>query len=511
MADIQSLRLATILFAFTALYGNANTPTAQVIEHLKQSFNTTKNAILNHKKIALATSICAGIAYYTLTNAPQKPLHWDWNSVVCLPQFPQDFLFGAATSAQQVEGNNDNNNWSVWEKKPDKKTGKQRVEEPAGIACNQWNVYKKDIKLLNDIGANAYRFSVEWSTIEPQEGIFDQDAINHYKNVCKTLVAQNIKPCITLHHYTDPIWFVKKGGFEKKENIDYFVRFAQKVFEELHESTHIWFTFNSPDGYASRGWLIGNAPPGKKNIALMAEVYKNILEAHVRTYRTIKETPHGTQAQIGILKNMHQIDPWNAWNPLDVIASKFATKITDSCFFDFFTQGIFTSYIPFKVNVTHTNEQAIGALDFVGINYYSHRYMKNFELIPHPDEPKTDNENYTVYPEGLYRAIEEVSDSMAKPLNIPMYVTENGIATENEELREEFLKKYLCALSHAINDGHDVRGYIHWSLLDNYEWGTYKKKYGLYNVDRATQERTLKPGSIHYKEIIEEHNRNSTD
>jgi beta-glucosidase len=322
--------------------------------------------------------------------------------------------------------------------------------------------------------------------------------------VCKSLLRQGIKPCITLHHYTDPIWFAQKGGFEKKENINDFVVYTQKVFEELHDVTHIWFTFNSPDGYASRGWLVGSAPPGKKSVALMTEVYKNILEAHVQTYHALKATPHGKTSTIGILKNMHQIDPWRRWNPIDIIASKLATNITDTCFFDFFTKGTFKTYIPFKVKVSHTNTNAVGALDFIGINYYSHRYMKNFSLIQDPQEPRTDNESYTVYPEGLYRAVEKVSLAVAKPLNIPMYITENGIATENEELRDEFLKKYLCALSHAINDGHDVRGYIHWSLLDNYEWGSYKKKYGLYNVDRVTQKRTLKPGSRYYKEVIKQ-------
>jgi len=432
-----------------------------------------------------------------------KVLRWDWKKIKLEVHFPKHFLWGVATSAHQVEGHCDNNTWHEWEQSVDEH-GKKRVEQTAGIACDQWNRYKEDIKLAKELGINTYRFSIEWSKVEPEEGTFDLEAIKHYQNICEELIKNNIKPCVTLHHYVDPIWFAKKGGFEQEENVYYFVRFAKKMFEHLHNQVYIWFTFNAVDSYVIKGWFIGQSPPGKKDIALMTSVYKNVLQAHVHLYREIKETEEGKSAHIGIIKNIHQVDPWCLLNPLDLLGSLLIKKYIDTCFFTFFKTGIFTIYIPFKVNMSYRNHDAIGALDLIGINYFSHHYIKNGKIKVNPDEPSTDNPHYTVYPEGLYRAVKEVSNMLAKPLHIPMYITENGIATTNEDLRDIFLKQNVYALSKAIQDGYDVRGYIYWSLLDCYEWGTYGKKYGLYKVDFKTQERSLKKGSHYYIDVIKQ-------
>lgn len=194
-----------------------------------------------------------------------------------------------------------------------------------------------------------------------------------------------------------------------------------------------------------------------------------------------------------------------------------ASKIVDTPFFEYFTTGTFKIYIPFKVNINHHNSDAIGALDFVGINYYSHGCMKNFKVTTHEGELTTDNDRYTLYAEGLYRTIKEMSEKLARPLNKPIYITENGIATDEtatnlnpgngKASRTEFLQKYLFTLSKAVSDGYDVRGYMYWSFMDNYEWGTYSKKYGLFEVnfdqDSPTYlERTFKPSGQFYLDTI---------
>jgi beta-glucosidase len=232
--------------------------------------------------------------------APEAGNTWDWRHAdwstikTAEATFPQaDFLWGAATSAHQAEGNCTNNTWSRWE-------AEGHCEEPSGTACDHWNRYKEDIQLLKKAGLNAYRFSIEWSKIEPREGEFDEAALKHYEDVCDELVKNDIRPCVTLHHYTDPLWFADKGGFEKESNIHYFVEFCEKVIDRLHGKVHLWFTFNSPCGYAAKGYLIGATPPAKKDMALMAEVYKNLLEAHVQVYRTLKPRYH-TGVKIGIL------------------------------------------------------------------------------------------------------------------------------------------------------------------------------------------------------------------
>lgn len=428
---------------------------------------------------------------------------FDWPAIDATEtSFPKDFLWGAGTSAQQVEGNCTNNTWYQAEQ-----DGK--FPESAGIACDHWNRYKEDIQLLKKAGLNTYRFSVEWSKIEPSEGEFDEAALQHYQDVVDELVRNNIKPCITLHHYTDPIWFADKGGFEKPENIQDFVRFGQMVINRLQpHGVHLWFTFNSPDGYAARGWQQGSQPPFKKNMALMAEVYKNVLETHVQLYHSIKAV-HGETIKIGILKNILQLDPYNYYNPLDHLGCKIATDLTDTGFFSFFTTGRFVVKIPFTqlpclANCTHSNPDAIGAMDFIGLNYYSHMYMSNFKTTHSADEEITQNQNYTVYPEGLYRALTTINEKIIVPLkkltpsiDIPVYVTENGIATDDDAQRDRFLKSYLASISRAMHDGVPVKGYIHWSLLDNYEWGNYSKHYGIYAVNRETQERTFKPGAAY--------------
>ena len=434
------------------------------------------------------------------------------------PIFPQRFPLGVGTSALQVEGNCTNNSWSAWEKKHRKEQtvdheGNRIIEEYAGSACNQWNEeqMKKDVLLIKQAGFGAYRFSVEWSKIEPEEDIFDSSALDHYEKLCQELVHNGIKPVITLHHYTEPLWFAQKDGFERKENITYYVRFCTKVFERLHPYVHLWLTFNSPAAYALNSYFRGTRPPGKKSMQLSMEVLYNMLCAHVDTYHALKKLDGGGSSKIGILHNIFHLDPWNPYNPLDKIACAMGNMITNTCIYKFFSTGIFHVWIPGKVYVISEEDiLARHSLDFIGLNYYSHAYMRWFKPTPAPNEIATDNPQYTIYAEGLYRACAELTHNIIKPLkqktgkDIPLYITENGIGTTDDAKRDIFLKRTLYALSESCKD-FNVKGYIHWSLMDNYEWGTYRKKYGVYEVDFKTQERTLKKGSRHFIDVVRHH------
>ena len=428
-------------------------------------------------------SIQRPIAITAPTVLKDEPLSWDWKSIdTAQLAFPPDFLWGVATSAHQTEGNCTNNDWAAWEK--------QQNITLTGNACNHWNTYKKDIQLIKQNRFNSYRFSIEWSKVQPKKDQFDETALKHYEEVCKELIKQGIKPIITLHHYTNPIWFSEMGGFEKAKNIIYFVNYCTKVFERLNKYAHLWLTFNSPTSFVARAYHKKLAPPAKENMQLMQEVLKNMLDAHVQVYHALKQLPNGTKAQIGICHNIYQIEPKKFW---DKTGANIAHKLFDENIYQFFKTGNFNVSVPFKVSLKHHNPKAKGALDFVGLNYYSHGLMTNFDVAAHPGELRTQQEMYTIYPEGLYRAIQEVSTEFAKPLNIPIYITENGIATDNEQHRELFFKRYLYALSYAINTGCPVKGYITWSLLDNYEWGSYDMHYGIYAVNFKTQERGKKP------------------
>jgi beta-glucosidase len=505
----------------------------------------------NENKIAL-TSVAsmAAIGYILYKTVPSfiktwhqtknqehfNAIHWDWNTINTdtindqpiagffkqhalnlanhsenrTPEHNQ-WLWGTATSAHQVEGDCTNNQWYLFENK----VMENKVIEPAGRGCQSPKNEDVDIALMKELGTNCHRFSIEWSKIYPQEGIIDQQELLRYENFCKKLVANGIKPVITLYHYTEPIWFYQKGGFEESKNNRHFVDFCCTVIERLNPYVYLWLTFNSPEGVAAQGWLTATKPPAKKNMKLMVQVLHNLLEAHVAVYRAAKLLPGCQNSRIGMLKNIMQLDPWDVTNPLDQFGCGLGNYLVNDSIYNYFKTGTFEVKLPFRwlpimVNYNQTNEYIKNGgtcLDFIGLNYYCHNYMSKFKTFREPNqaiEIHTNNDKYTIYGEGLYRAIEELSNKVAKPFNIPIYITENGIGTDNDDHRVLHNQRYLYALARAIEDGHDVRGYIHWSLMDNYEWGQYSKHYGLIAVNRDTMERIKKPSAWYYEKIMKE-------
>jgi len=362
---------------------------------------------------------------------------------------------------------------------------------------------------MKDLGVSAYRFSFEWSKIEPEEGKFDQSAIQHYHDVIDALLRNNITPWVTLHHFTNPLWFHQKGDFEKRENIDYLVKFSVRMFNEFSSKVKYWNTINEPSVFVHHGWFTKMFPPGKEEAALVAEVLANVLEAHVRMYHTLKALPNGKEAQIGVVINIPQFDPWRPWYPLDVFVCDVIDHVFNGVVMHFFKTGVY-NFRFFLVNVQRTIPDAVNSNDFVGLNYYSHFHLKfEFNLtLPvkfthQPNSLMTDFA-YPVYPEGLYRAIQRISE-----LGLPVYITENGIPDEFDDRRHFFLRRYLYALSKAVKDGYPVKGYFYWSLLDNFEWGEgYLMRFGLYEVDFETQKRTLRDGSKYFQKVVQKFSQN---
>jgi beta-glucosidase len=443
------------------------------------------------------------IFYFQVTR-PQ--LQWDWTKIdTGKISFPKDFIWGVATAAHQVEGNNTRNQWYLWEREVDS-AGNPRVArgQKAGIACDHYNLYPEDIKLMKELGVKSYRLSVEWSRIEVREGVFDPHAIRHYQDMCDSLIANGIEPMITLHHFTNPIWFENKGAFEKAENVSDFTRFAEVMYIALRNRVKWWCTINEPAVYVVGGYFMGDMPPGKKDPQLAAVVLRNILEAHVQAYWKIKNQPNGDQEMVGLVKNMTQMDPYNKWNLGDWAFANLIDGVFNETTLNFIKTGKYRFHMPTMARLNDRNKLARGSLDFIGLNYYSHyNYQFSFDLDKAftakllPGEIKTDMD-YASYPEGLYRAIKTVSR-----LDVPIIITENGIADENDDQRAKFISQYLYSVSRAIAEGYDIRGYYYWTLMDNFEWSLgYDMKFGLYSVDMETQRRTLKEGAKRYQEII---------
>ena len=418
-------------------------------------------------------------------------------------------MWGTATAAHQVEGNNTNNNWYAWEHQKDS-NGKSRIHnnDKSGIAANHWNLYRDDISLMNDLGVGYYRFSVEWSKIEPENGIINEKALEHYRDVCIALIDSGLTPVITLHHFSHPIWFEELGAFEKEENIEYYIRFSELVFNKLSDIVPIWCTINEPAVYVTQGYFNGVFPPGKKDPLLAGYVMRNLLNAHVQVYQRLKSLPNGENVQIGLVKNITQLDPLRRWHILDWYFSGILNDVFTNSTLNLFTKGEFDFYLPAMANISYENYDAINSLDFIGLNYYSRWHVKGqlnlaepftFEL--RPQDIQTDMP-YAIYPEGFYKAVKTIAK-----LNVPIIITENGIADDKDDRRSLFIKRYLYALFKTIEEGYDIQGYFYWSLMDNFEWAEgYMMKFGLYDVDFNTQKRTLRSGSQSFVDIVNQQN-----
>lgn len=447
-----------------------------------------------------------------------KELRWDWDNIEInakeiaetIHDKNKNFYWGSSSSAYQVEGHSYNNQWYLWEQLD----GTIDNEDKAGVACDNFNKYKQDIQLMKNIGMKMHRFSIEWSKIQPtsQKGLYDKDILKHYHNEIDYLKSKGIEPMITLHHFTEPIWFSKLGGFELYDNIKYFNRFAYDMWNEFNGKVKYFATFNEPLIYGGAGWMDGVFPPGKKDPETCLFVLKHILISHTKLYRKIKSSLNGNDTMIGIVKNIHQFDPYTETNIIQRVLARIMNKVYTHSFMNYFLTGRYELNVPFMAKMNYTNPLGKNANDFMGMNYYSHFHVegqfnikKPFKLVVKPEYKHLQTGmDYTVYAEGFYRGLKYMSK-----FNKPIIVTENGMADKNDQsLRELYIKRYLYALAKAVDEGVHVIGYNFWSIIDNFEWNKgFSPRFGLYHVDYETQERTLKKGSVFYVNVINEFNK----
>jgi len=435
--------------------------------------------------------------------------YWKWQNINLYNiQFPSSFEWGLTSLSYEVEGYSKSSTWYAWENHTSNYNNNTPFTKTrSGNACAFVQNYKNDIQLMKEMGITTYCFSIDWSRVEPEQGHFDETVLQYYQDFCDELNKNGIHVTVILKDYCDPLWWGYLGGFEYEKNIYLFERYCLKIYQLLNTRVDRWITFWAPENYALLGYLIGSTPPGIRNLHRAATVLKNEFESHVRVYQAIKSTPSGATSQIGIIKHIHTLEPWHLW---DHPSCYIANMLTNNSFYNFFTTGTFNIKVPLPGKagawVKHTNAYAAKSLDFIGINYHSHGYVKNItKHISNPSELPTDVNGITVYPEGLYLAIKDVSDNLAKKLNIPMIITQNGIATHDENIRDLFIKRHLYALYKAKEDGYHVTGYYYYSFLDGFSWGSYDTQFGLVSVDRATMERTLKPGARYYTDTIKKH------
>ena len=406
-------------------------------------------------------------------------------------KFPKNFLWGASTSAYQVEGGIVND-WSEWEKKNVEQLSKkakhywqewQQKKFPemfeqknyiCGKANNSYEMVNNDIECIKDLSLNAYRFGIEWARIEPKNNEFNMKEIEHYKKFLQKLKDNNIKSVVTLWHWTNPIWIAEIGGWENKKTVKYFIRYTKLIVNELGNLVDYWITLNEPLMHIGHGYIDGKFPPNKKRDLIgTIKVFNNFVKAHKKSYEIIHDK--FPKAQVSIAMTTGYVEPAHKWNLIEVLIAKMGHYFRN----DWYLNKIKNYF------------------DYIGVNYYHHDRMVWYPPFKKNLNEKINDRGWEIYPEGIYHVLKNY-----KKFNKPIIIIENGTADQEDSHRAKFILDHLKYINKAIKEGVDVRGYFYWSLLDNFEWAEgFWPKFGLYAVDRKTFERTARPSAKMYAEI----------
>ena len=404
--------------------------------------------------------------------------------------FPAGFLWGAATAAHQVEGDNRASDWWQYEERG-------RLPHRSGDACRHYRLFERDFDLAKRLGHNAHRFSIEWSRVEPVQGSWNADALDHYRDVVRALRARGLEPVVTLHHFTNPAWFLRRGGWTRHDAVGLFAQYVERVARAIGGSVQYWLTINEPTVYVAEGYVLGEWPPCLTGAWLKgARAFRHLARAHVAAYRIL----HASRADaiVGFAHSAPVVQPCDPARWRD----RFAARMRDTAL----------NRVFFRLIRARRDSRAHGPIDFVAINYYTRQVVRGGrfgrDMVFGRDcrQPHHGNDGprsalgWEVYPSGFLATLERFSR-----YRLPIIVTENGMATDDDEQRREFIHRHLAALGQAVERGIDVRGYFHWTLIDNFEWahGT-TKRFGLAAVDASTQERIVKPSALDFERVCRE-------
>lgn len=413
--------------------------------------------------------------------------------------FPPDFTFGVATSAYQVEGGIEND-WSVWER-----AGKLKEKDArCGRASGHWERFFDDIPLITGIGATAYRLSIEWARVEPKRGQWDDAALAGYRLRLEALVKAGIRPVVTLHHFTHPQWFHDETPWHEPSSIASWTRYALKCAELLEGLDVAVTTINEPEVFLLGGYLTGQMPPGiadgKKAFAMLA----NLVRAHVIARNAIIDRSKGRPVTIGVAQNVMVFEAKRKWHPLDHALARLAESNYNHAFLEALTTGQLRVQMPGVTAGKETIDGAARSMEFTGMNYYTRTHLKfittppfvNFEFVDRHRRGLTDI-GWEYYPEGFGWLLRQM-----KRYEVPIWVTENGLDDRSGTRRPQFLYDHLRELLLARNEGVNITSYLHWSLMDNFEWlEAFGPRFGLYRVDFDTLERTKTPGAVYFEKL----------
>jgi beta-glucosidase len=417
------------------------------------------------------------------------------------PCFPPDFVFGVATSAYQVEGGIEND-WSDWERAGRLRDPKARC----GRGTGHWERFFDDISLIQKLGASAYRLSVEWARVEPEPGRWNEAAWKGYRERLEALAKAGIRPVVTLHHFTHPRWFHEKTPWHEPSSIEAWTRYARRCAELLDGLDVAVTTINEPNVFLLGGYLSGLIPPGISDGKKAFATVTHLLRAHVIARDALRETARGSPRPVGIAQHMTLFAPARRWHPLDQALTRLGEANFNHAFLEALSTGTVRLQMPGFTAGRATIDGAARSMDFVGINYYTRAHLRfitrppfvQFEFVDKLKRGLTDI-GWEYYPEGFGVLLRQL-----KRYGLPVWVTENGLDDRSGLRRPRYLYDHWKELLAARADGVNVTTYLHWSLMDNFEWlEAWGPRFGLYRVDFETLERTPTPACDYFREVAQ--------
>jgi beta-glucosidase len=385
--------------------------------------------------------------------------------------------FGVATAEYQISGANGKADWDAFG------TAKGI---PCGIGVDHWKRVKEDTDLIKSLGANAYRFSIEWARLEPSPGTYDEPAFQHYVDEIARLRSHGITPMITLLHFTLPQWLDRdgRGGLLAPDFPERFAAFTHQAAQHFGSQVTLWCTINEPNVHMLNGYLTGQWPPCKKSREEAVAAFEALLRAHAVAAEILhREVPH---AQVGVAEHLVYFEPRDWFNPLDWMVAGMSADAFNWAFYDSIASGRIRFHALGFPSRDLPLDHLAGSADFFGMNYYRRVLIsenfasKDYIVQEAPQDAPRNDLGWGVYPEGLLQLLRESH----RRYQLPIFITENGTADRQGSTRVGFLDDHLYAVALALQEGIPVKGYFHWSLLDNYEGAEgFPPRFGLFQVD----------------------------
>ena len=401
---------------------------------------------------------------------------------------PKDFLMGVSTASTQIEGGEVGSNWNDWYRQ-----GRITDGTDPATGNDHWEKWQEDTALMAQLGLQIYRFSVEWARLMPEEGRVDEEAVARYRQELLRLKELGIRPLLTIHHFSNPMWFESKGAFTKRENLHYYLELVELVVTRFGDLCSDYITINEPNVYTTNSYFFGTWPPGEKKLGKTLAAMENLAYCHIKAYElihTLRQKAGYTDTMVGCANHVRVFAPKNRKNPWH----RVCTRLTKWLFQDALTKAMTLGKFP--IPLRNWAKLPKGEYtDFIGVNYYSRSTISGFADGVRENSPRNDL-NWEIYPEGIVQCSRELYDLLPRPI----WITENGTCDNNDRFRCRYLYEHLQAISRSELP---FRRYYHWCFCDNFEWVEGNSaKFGLVSVDPQSHRRTVKKSGEFYRDVI---------